>query len=104
MKKTISPQELAQKLGTDTAPLVLDIRRQEDAQADTRSVPGAHRQDPTKVAEWVDGLPKDREVVVYCQHGRSVSSSVQAALAERGIAATVLDGGLCGWAEATRRS
>jgi hypothetical protein len=60
---------------------------------------GALRRDPTTVDEWQGGLASERPVVVYCVHGHEVSQGIAAALAQAGLDARYLEGGIAGWAE-----
>lgn len=55
---------------------------------------GALTRDPDRVSSWAGELPAASTVVVYCVHGHEVSQGVARALAERGIAASFLEGGL----------
>ncbi|MEP4348603.1 MAG: rhodanese-like domain-containing protein [Marinobacter sp.] len=100
MKRSITPSELAKRLETGGAPLILDVRRTEDAQADPSQVPGAEGRDPTEAEVWAAELPPDREVVIYCKHGRSISNTVLETLQARGVNACFIEGGLTAWNEA----
>ena len=52
--------------------VVIDVRRAGAyAQASTM-LPQARWLDPASVGRWSDGLPKDREIVVYCVYGHEV--------------------------------
>lgn len=57
-------------------------------------ISGALRRDPEAVAAWAAELPRAESVVVYCVHGHEVSQGIARALAERGIAAQYLEGGI----------
>jgi hypothetical protein len=37
-------------------------------------MPGAEWRDPEKVDEWIKELPADKEVVLYCVRGGTVSN------------------------------
>jgi len=50
--------------------------------------------DPAAVEQWLPTLPVQQEVVIYCARGGSVSQSVQKQLAEAGIKARYLEGGI----------
>ena len=56
--------------------------------------------DPEKMGEWIDGVPKDREVVVYCVKGGSVSQGVADRLQKAHCRAKYLEGGIKAWTEA----
>ena len=79
--------------------IVIDVRRANDFLDDPRMIPGARRGDPDAIDEWAQALPKDRDIVVYCVRGGSVSRSVAPALCERGLRAQYLVGGLAAWKE-----
>lgn len=77
--------------------IVLDVRRAAVfAQAPTM-LPGARWFDPAHLAAWATGLPKDREIVVYCVHGHEVSRSTALRLRANGLDACYLRGGIDGW-------
>ena len=94
---TLTPDELRKALASDTPPLVLDVRRFEDRIAGSKGIPGAQWRDPASLELWADKIPVQKEVVLYCVRGGSVSKSVQAALEERGIKARYIEGGLAAW-------
>ncbi len=94
---TLTPDELRKALASGTPPLILDVRRPEDKAAGPEGIPGAQWRDPAKVGEWVEEIPTDGEVALYCVRGGSVSKSVQAALEARGVTARYVDGGLAAW-------
>ena len=79
--------------------LVLDVRRTPAFQDSTETITGALRRDPEKVGEWAKSLPRAPEVVVYCVHGHQVSQGVAKALADSGLKARYLEGGIEHWKE-----
>lgn len=99
--RTISVGEL-QRLRRGETPLVLDVRRESDVAANPQTLPGAERRDPEQVEAWAQDLPRDKEVIIYCVHGGSVSNSVLDKLQSRGIQARYLEGGLDAWKQAAR--
>jgi hypothetical protein len=62
MDRTINPTTLKSAL---TGKLLLDVRRPADLDASTEKLAGAQWNDPGKVSEWADTLPKDRDIVLY---------------------------------------
>jgi len=94
MKKSITPSELAGLLAAGKQVRLLDVRRKEDYDKAPEGIETAEWRDPAAVAQWVQALPAQQEVVVYCVRGGSVSQSVQQQLADSGIAASYLEGGL----------
>jgi rhodanese-related sulfurtransferase len=98
-KHSISPEILYARLGTDAAPIIVDVRRDTDfAGAETLVVDAFHRS-PDHVEQWRTDLPSGRQVVTYCVHGRQVSQGVAAALRLMGVEADFLEGGIAAWTE-----
>jgi rhodanese-related sulfurtransferase len=94
---SISPDALYGRLGSDAAPIVIDVRRETDfAGAETLLVDAIHRS-PDNVEEWRSELPNGRHIVTYCVHGREVSQGVAAALRLMGLEASFLEGGIADW-------
>ena len=96
---TISPQQLSRLIGTADAPVIIDVRMDDDFDADPRLIPTAERRDYSRVADWAaayDGC----SVVVACQKGLKLSQGVAAWLRQSGIRAEILDGGHLAWTEA----
>jgi rhodanese-related sulfurtransferase len=96
MSHTISPQELKPLVESGSI-VVLDVRRRNDLDADTVKLPGAQWKDPEKIGEWDKTLPKDRDVVIYCVRGGSVSHSVLDRLLGQGLRARFIEGGIEAW-------
>ncbi len=92
MERTVRPQDL--KLAGKH---LIDVRRAADRDASPEQIPGAAWHDPEKLAEWAGSLPKDREIVLYCVRGGSVSNAVVEALQARGLDARFIEGGIEGW-------
>ncbi len=67
--ESITPKELLERLGTDTAPIVLDVRSAFEFQAG--HVPGAYNLEDRQVPYRIEELKQlaDREIVVYCEVG-----------------------------------
>lgn len=97
MERTIKPEELKEQLASIKDIILLDVRRKSDYDADKDSLPGATWRDPEKVDEWSKDLPKDKDVVVYCVRGGSVSNKVLDQLLEKKIQARSIEGGLAAW-------
>lgn len=62
----ISPQELAERLRGDDAPLILDARSTLARELDRRRIPGARIVDMESLELLLPTIPLDRDVVVYC--------------------------------------
>jgi rhodanese-related sulfurtransferase len=96
---SISPHDLYARLGTASAPLLLDVRREEAFGADDRLIIGALHRAPEDVERWQKEVPPGRQVVAYCVHGHEVSQGVAAALGRAGVHAAYLEGGISHWKE-----
>lgn len=96
MSRTITPNDL-KPLVEKKSVTVLDVRRQNDFEADQVKLPGAQWNNPEQLAEWSKMLSKDREVVIYCARGGSVSNSVLDQLLGQGFKARYIEGGIEAW-------
>jgi rhodanese-related sulfurtransferase len=93
----ISSQELYDRLGTASAPLVIDVRRSKAFEDDDVMIAGSVRRHPDDVESWRNALPAGRRVVAYCVHGHEVSQGAASALRKAGLQAAYLEGGITGW-------
>lgn len=96
MSRTISPSDL-KPLVEKNAVTVLDVRRQNDYDADQVKLPGAEWKNPDQLADWCARLPKEKEIVIYCARGGSVSNAVLDTLLGKGFKARFIEGGIEGW-------
>jgi rhodanese-related sulfurtransferase len=96
---SVSPSVLYARLGTASAPMLVDVRRQEAFSVDDKLIIGAYHRPPQDVSRWLNELPTGRPVVAYCSHGREVSQGVAASLRAAGIKAAYLEGGVSAWKE-----
>jgi rhodanese-related sulfurtransferase len=96
MNRTITPHDLKTLIEKKSV-TVLDVRRQNDFDADQVKLPGAQWNNPEQMAEWSKGLPKDKEVVIYCARGGSVSNAVLDHLLGQGVKARFIEGGIEAW-------
>ncbi len=97
MGTSVSVHELQEFLRSNHPPLVIDVRSAADFFADSVMFAGALRRDPGEVGAWAAELPRAAAVVACCAHGRKLSQDIAAALAQTGIAAQYLEGGLEAW-------
>ena len=99
----ISVNQLSRLVGTHTAPVVLDVRTEEDFADDPRTLPAALHfpfPDVTSQVESVVQSIGSVRAVVYCQKGLKISEGVAAALRASGCSAEVLESGHFGWRDA----
>lgn len=97
MNRTISPAELRQLLSIRKNVLLLDVRRRGEYDTDGQKIPGAAWLDPERLAQWSTALPLDRQIVVYCARGESMSNSIVDQLQAKGIKACFIEGGIEAW-------
>ena len=88
----ISPAELAARMGSPDAPLLLDVRRPARFAESTHLLATARWCAPEALADFVSSHPPS-EVVVYCVHGHEVSQQAAATLRQAGWNARFLAGG-----------
>ena len=96
---SISVSQLSRLIGVPGAPVIVDVRKAPDYEADTRILPGARRRDAAAVAAWAHDL-KGKQAVVACQHGGSCSEGAASWLRAEGVQAEVLEGGYEAWRKA----
>ena len=70
----ITQQEARERLGANRDVAVLDVRAPQEISAG--KIEGAIEVDQVKAQEIIQTWPRDREIIVYCQHGKR---SLQAA-------------------------
>ncbi|MGG5819847.1 chromate resistance protein ChrB domain-containing protein [Falsiroseomonas sp. HW251] len=99
MPNSITPQQLARRIGLPDAPVLIDVRTEEDAAADPRILPAALRRDHRDAASWAPAF-RGRAVVAVCQKGLKLSEGAAAWLRHEGAQAESLEGGFLAWAEA----
>lgn len=95
---SISPQELATRLGRPGAPLLLDVRRREKFDAAPTLLAGAQYCAPEEIERFARTQPP-HEVVVYCVYGHNVSADAAATLRSAGWPVRALEGGITGGEE-----
>ncbi len=95
----ITVAQLTRLIGLPDAPILIDVRTEDDFQADPRLIPGSMRKDYGQVSEWSmesSGGP----IIVLCQKGRKLSQGAAALLRCFGSAAESLEGGFEAWRSA----
>jgi rhodanese-related sulfurtransferase len=97
MERTIAPSDLRELIAQAAPIALLDVRRAEDRAKEPTAIPGADWRDPLAIETWSADLDPNREVVLYCVRGGSVSNSVLDALRAQGLTARYIEGGLEGW-------
>jgi rhodanese-related sulfurtransferase len=90
MQRTIKPEEFITKNNF----VVLDVRRDDDYQKSEEIIPGSTWKDPTKIDQWIESIPKNEKIVIYCVRGGGVSNSVIDRLHAEGLNAQYIEGGI----------
>ena len=94
MNKSLSPEDVTGLLASGAGVTLLDVRRKEDFDKAPQTIANAQWKNPAEIDQWLPTIPVDKEVVIYCVRGGSVSLSVQQQLADNGIKARYVEGGL----------
>jgi len=84
-------------IGAEEPVMILDVRRAGTVQAAPDLIANATWQDPERVEDWAESLPRSSPVVVYCVYGHEVGQSTTAILRSKGIDAKYLTGGINAW-------
>lgn len=92
----ITASQLIRLVGLPNAPAIIDLRTQEDFEADARFLPTAVRRGALSVISWA-GEFAGRDVVVVCQKGLKLSQGVTAWLLHESVKAETLEGGFEAW-------
>jgi Fe-Mn family superoxide dismutase len=82
--------------------VVIDVRRHGAFAAADTVLPNARWYDPAHIAQWMECLPRDRDILLYCVHGHEVSRACAVRLRVNGFDARYLDGGIDAWQQAGR--
>ena len=95
----ITVAQLSRLVGTPAAPIIIDVRTDQDFEADPRILPAALRCPHRDIESLAPRLAQQR-VVVYCQQGKKLSQGAMALLRHHRIAAESLEGGHFAWRDA----
>ena len=93
---SISPEKLSRLMGTPQAPVLIDVRIDDDFKADPRLIPCAARRSHLAIDDWGGDLT-GRSVIVICHKGQKLSEGTAAWLRHAGVEAETLDGGFVAW-------
>jgi Fe-Mn family superoxide dismutase len=95
----ISAEELKAALegAEDRRPTLLDLCQPRDLPRRTDMLAGATMHAPAALPTWIDELPRDRPIAVYCICGFQVSGTAVTELRRRGYDARALAGGITAW-------
>ena len=95
----ISAEELKAALDAGGArrPVLLDLCQPRDLSRRSDMLTGATLHAPSALPRWIEQLPKDRPIAVYCICGFQVSGKAVSELRQRGYNARALIGGITAW-------
>jgi Fe-Mn family superoxide dismutase len=95
----ISPEELMAALYNrgDLCPVLLDLCLARDLPRRRGMLAGASMHAPAALPRWIEEMPRDRPIVVYCICGFQVSGTAVTELRRRGYQARALVGGITAW-------
>lgn len=95
----ISAEELKAALehDKDRRPVLLDLCLPRDLPRRTDMLEGAVMHAPAALPRWIEQLPRDRPIAVYCICGFQVSGKAVTELRARGYDARALVGGITAW-------
>jgi len=95
----ISAEELKAALESDDdrRPVLLDLCLRRDLPRRSDMLAGASMHAPAALPRWVEALPRDRPLAVYCICGFQVSGTAVTELRRRGYDARALVGGITAW-------
>ncbi len=92
-----TPREIKQRLDAGEALTLIDVR--EPAEVITAAIDGAREYPLSQAMTWIDTLPKEGDLVIFCHHGAR-SAQVAMALAQRGHTnITNMTGGIDQWSK-----
>ncbi|NNE81782.1 MAG: sulfurtransferase [Silicimonas sp.] len=95
----IAPKQLFRLIGTPDAPIIVELRIDEDFDADPRMIPGAVRHSHKDIDGLLARLPDSARVVALCHKGRKISQGTAALLRNAGHAVETLEGGQVAWTD-----
>ncbi|TIU03444.1 MAG: sulfurtransferase, partial [Mesorhizobium sp.] len=95
----ITVSQLSRLIGLPGAPAIVDVRIEDDYNADPRLLPTSSRRDFKTVSTWASEYAGSR-VAVICQRGQKLSQGVAAWLRHEGVSAESLEGGFEAWGDA----
>jgi rhodanese-related sulfurtransferase len=93
---TVTVAQLARLIGTPDAPVIVDVRIDNDHASDPRMLPASIRRDYRTVSSWADEYA-GRFVVAVCQRGQKLAQGTAAWLRHAGARAENLEGGFEAW-------
>jgi rhodanese-related sulfurtransferase len=95
---SISPHDLAARLGGPQWPQVVETCTDDDHAANAADIPGSIHRSESSFDDWSRSLDCNRGIVIACQKGLKISQALVAKLRAAGWRNTsILEGGFVGW-------
>ncbi len=94
----ITVAHLVRLVGAPDAPVLVDVRIDNDHASDPRMLPASVRRDHRTVSSWAVEYA-GRSVVVVCQRGQKLGQGATARLGHAGARGEYLEGGFQAWVE-----
>jgi rhodanese-related sulfurtransferase len=98
----ITVAQLSRLVGLPGAPVLADVRTEDEFNSSPQLIPTAYRHASTGVEVWCRRYA-GQPIVVLCQSGGTSSQAVAARLRHEGLEAQTLEGGYGAWREFRRR-
>ncbi len=93
--KEATPREIKQRLEAGEPLTLIDVREPQEVM--TAGLEGAQEYPLSQAMAWIDSLPKEGDLVIFCHHGAR-SAQVAMALVQRGHTnVTNMTGGIDQW-------
>jgi rhodanese-related sulfurtransferase len=92
----IPADKLVRLIGTPHCPALVDVRAEDEFEADPRLIPGSMRRPYADPSNWA-GEFLGRSAIVICRAGGEVSEGTAAWLRHAGVPADILEDGFEGW-------
>ena len=96
----ITTSQASRLIGLPDAPVIIDLRIDEDFEDDPRLIPAAFRHSFQDIEALVPQL-QGKHVILYCQKGEKISQGAAALLQNYRIRAETLSGGQFAWRDAS---
>src|SRR5262245_20401666 len=92
----IAVAQLSRLVGLPGAPVLVDVRSEQEFKSDPRLIPTAQRHPSIGVERWYTSYAGN-PIVVVCRNGGTPSQTVAARLRHEGYEAQTLEGGYDTW-------
>src|SRR5260221_6897050 len=91
---SISPDALYTRVGSEAAPIIVDVRRDADFAGADRLVAEAFHRSPENVEQWLTDLPNGRQTVTYFNPRLEITQRVAVPMRPKGPYGPFLEGRL----------